>query len=137
MKDINGNVFRMRMYGGTSNNNMNVSAVNNTGQIGKGTTPANNNDFAIENPFTNGGGDPVDTPKTSIVASYANVSELIEMITTIVSVGGGTITEVCKFVICNDGDTGTDRICLVMRDIISPTTFIGGDVINILHKVAT
>jgi len=138
MKDINGNIFRMRMYGGGSANNMNVSAFDPTGQIGKGTTPANNSDFAIENPFTNGGGDPVDNPVSSQLASYGNVSELIEMITSMVAVGSGSISEVCKFTICNDGDTGEDRICLMMRDIIFPPVgFIAGETINVVHKVST
>ncbi len=127
----------MRMYGGSSANMLNVSAFNPTAQVGKGQTPANNNDFAIENPFTNGGGDPVDNPVTSIIASYANISELIEMITSMVALGSGTITEVCKFTICNDGDTGQDRICLMSRDVISPVVFIGGDTINIVNQVST
>ena len=136
MKDINGNIFRMRVYGNSSAFNLNVSALNNTAQIGKGTTPPNNNDFKIENPFTNGGGDPVDTPQTSLTATYALGSEKVEMITTMVAQGAGTLTEVCKFVICND-DGGVDRICLVMRDVITPKAFIGGETINILHQVST
>ena len=136
MKDINGVIFRMRMFSGTSNNNMNVSAFNNTAQVGKGTTPANNNDFQIENPFTNGGGAPEDNPVTSISASYENGSQLIKMITSFVALGIGSITEVCKFVICND-ENGVDRICLVARDIISPVGFINGSIINIEHEVST
>jgi len=135
MKDVNGVIFRMRMYGSASANNLNVSAVANNAQIGKGLTPANNNDFNIENPFTNGGVE--DNQVLSIPASYVNATELIEMITTILAGGNGTITEVCKFVICNDGDTGVDRVCLVTRDIIPPVSFITNDVINIIHKVAT
>ncbi len=136
MKDINGNVFRMRVYGLASSSNLNVSAVNNTAQIGKGTTPPNNLDFQIENPFTNGGGAEEDSPKVSTPASYNDTTDLIEMQTAIVAGGSGDITEVCKFVTFND-EFGTDRICLVLRDIISPVGFIAGETINILHEVAT
>ena len=138
MKDVNGVIFRLRMYGGTDLvNSPNVCAILNNAQVGKGTTPANNNDFNIENPFTNGGGAEEDSQQASIPASYVNVTELIEMITTIQAGGSGTITEVCKFAVCNDGDTGVDRICLISRDIISPVAFIANDVINIIHKVST
>jgi len=134
MKDVNGVTFRMRMYSPSNSNNMNVSIVANNAQVGKGLTPANNNDFNIENPFTNGGAE--DNQNTSIPASYVGVTELIEMITTIQAGGNGTITEVCKFVVCND-EFGVDRVCLVMRDIIPPVLFITNDVINIINKVAT
>lgn len=135
MKDVNGVSFRMRMYGLPNDNNMNFSAVFNSSQVGKGLTPANNNDFNIENPFTNGGAE--DNQVQSIPASYVNATELIEMITSFIAGGNGSITEVCKFVICNDGDTGVDHVCLVARDIIAPTPFITNDVVNIVHQVAT
>jgi len=135
MKDINGVVFRMRMYGFASNNNMNFSATFQSAQIGKGDTLENNNDFKIENPFTNGGVE--DNQVLSIIASYAQGSELIEMITSMVAGGSGGIREVCKFVICNDGDTGVDRTCLISRDVIPLKNFIANDVINIVHQVGT
>ena len=136
MKDVNGVVFRCRMYGGSSPNSPNVCAVLNNAQVGKGTTPANNNDFTIENPFTNGGGAPEDNQVPSLTGTYVPATELIEMITSFVAGGNGTITEVCKFIIIND-DTNVDRLCLISRDIISPVDFLASDVVNIVNQVAT
>jgi len=138
MRDINGNIFRMLIYSGINSNNLNVSAVAKTGQIGKGLTPPTRQDQNIENPFTNGGGAPEDTPQNSINASYNNGSEKIEMVTTIIAGGNGSITEVCKFTTVNDGDTGQDRIVMLTRDLLPvPVAFISGQTINILHEVST
>jgi len=136
MRDINGVIFRMLIYGGTSSGNLNVSAVAFTAQVGKGTTPAQRTDANIEVPFTNGGGDPVDTRQTSLRATYNNSTEKIEMATSIVPINSGTITEVCKFQIVNDA-TGTDRTVMMSRDVIVAVPFLGGQTINIVHEVTT
>ncbi len=137
MRDINGNIFRMLIYSSINSLNLNVSAVEKSAQIGKGITPPTRQDQNIENPFTNGGGDPVDSRQPSINASYNNGSEKIEMVTSILPTNSGTLTEVCKFVICNDGDTGQDRVVMISRDVINPVAFLGGQIINILHEVGT
>ncbi len=135
MKDVNGVIFRLRMYGNTDLvNSPNVCVLLNNTQVGKGLTLANNNDFNIENPFTNGGAEDNQIP--SLLPTYSDGSELIEMIMSFVAGGNGSITEVCKFIIIND-DTGVDRLCLVSRDVINPVAFITNDVVNIVNQVAT
>jgi len=137
MTDITGANFDCKVY---SNVNSDGKAWNNSivlaeAQIGKGTSTPTRQDVTIENPFTNGGAE--DNRNTSLEASYVNGTELIEMSTSIVAGGAGTITEICKFVVINDSN-GVDHTILVSRDLlVVPVGFIGGQIINVLNQVST
>jgi len=135
MHDINNVPFTVNTYSGNNSLAIQVSAVLSEAQIGKGTTTPTRQDFNIENPFTNGGAE--DNRKTSLTAQYLNSNEKIEMSTTIVPLGSGDITEVCKFVVIN-ADNGADRTIMISRDLVNPPVgFINGDIINITNEVLT
>jgi len=134
MHDINNVAFTVNTYNGNNTLGLNVSIILNEAQIGKGSSTPTRQDFNIENPFTNGGEE--DNRKQSLTAVYVNATEKIEISTTIVPVGSGDITEVCKFVVVN-ANNGSDRTIMISRDLISPVGFINGEIINITNEVLT
>jgi len=136
LKDINGVTFACQLYGNNTSIAWNAGGTVVQAQVGKGTSPPSRQDLDIENPFTNGGNE--DNRNSSLFGSYSNVTELITMQTTIVPIGSGSITEVCKFVQVNDTGIPTLRIILISRDLISPpVAFNFGDVINVQNEVST
>jgi len=135
MHDINNVAFTVNPYNGNNADAMQVSAVLSEAQVGKGTSTPTRQDFNIENPFTNGGEE--DNRKQSLTAVYVNATEKIEMSTTIVPLGSGDITEVCKFVVINQNN-GSDRTIMISRDLVNPPVgFINGEIINITNEVLT
>lgn len=133
LKAIDASIFTTTTYN-TSNftSLFNITELK-VAQVGKGTSPVTRQDFDIENVFP-------DSPESSRVGSlndaYNSGLGKITMATLISPTGGaGSITEVCKFVIFRAPINPQDRICCILRDVISPVGFIIGESINIDHEV--
>ena len=134
IKDTSGVSFSLRPYDTIdSDRRFNKIGADRKAQVGKGTTPVTRQDFVIESPFTNGGVE--DNPQNSNASGYVSGLGKIEAGTLIASTtGAGTITEVVKQIVLEDSFS-TIRTMIIMRDIISPASFIASESINVNHEV--
>jgi hypothetical protein len=101
-------------------------------QVGKGTTPVTRGDIKIESAFLVA---PESVKNTSLLSGYTVGLSKISMSTLISPTGGsGSITEVVKFLFIMGANQSATWIA-IMRDIVSPASFIAGESINVTHEV--
>jgi len=133
LKAIDASIFTTTTYNQqTFSTLFNITAIKQA-QVGKGTSPVTRQDFDIENEFPNS---PENSKVGSLNDAYNSGLGKITMATLISPTGGaGSITEVCKFVNFRAPTNPQDRICCILRDVISPVGFIIGESINIDHEV--
>jgi len=134
-RQLGGALFGTSLYNTNTNSTIfNDGGVVRQAQVGKGTTPATRQDFAIESPFTNS---PESAKNNSADGAFNSGLGLISQPTLISNTGGsGSITEVIKVISVRDQQGGALNVPMaIFRDSISPVSFINGESINIDHEV--
>lgn len=106
--------------------------VEDSAQVGQGTTPPVRSDFDIETPFVGG----VEATKVaSATSSYIPISEKVNSPTLISpTTNNDSVTEVIKW--AKWGNTGNIFQFAIFRDILSVAKpFLSGQAINVAHEV--
>ncbi len=99
-----------------------------SGQVGKGTTPATRSDFKIETPFTNA---PESAKQVSLAGGYNSGLGKSTIQTNITPTGGsGSVTEFCKINNMTVDETNTFEPFVLTRDVFPPVAFIMGETIS-------
>lgn len=131
-----GSSVRFSTYNiGTNQNKYNITTTGAFSQLGKGTTPANRQDFKIESPFLV----PVESTKVKTFDGGYNSGLGFVQVPTLFSPTGdsGALTEVVLFMTFHKFDVATiDQKVLFTRDSVPVVNFISGKTINTEHGIS-
>jgi len=135
LREDTGASFDTSVYQTETNSTIyNVAPITNTTQIGEGSNPVSRQDFKIADPF---GVAPEASPFFSGNGGYNSGLGKLEIPATLANTGGaGTIKEVVKRASIRDNIGGSqNRTIIFLRDVISDTSFIIGQSVNVIHEV--
>jgi len=135
LRKLTGALFSTRLYSTNSDSILfNDDPVTRQAQVGSGSTLPTRQDFNVETPFVSA---PESVRNSSLNGGYNSGLGKIEQPTLISPTGGaGTITEVVKYILVQDGiGGGATEIIALFRDVITGVGFIAGQSINITHEV--